>query len=197
MARGTSLAWLSSGDCLFFSRCLFQESFILTCAPEASLLRLVETNFCPKAVVIILITTFRSWIQNCFLKEVPQMICSELDIFLWRLLQGLGPLSSWEVTVMPLQFFPTTRRQVVFSDSWQRRFGKQTKNKRRGKFGTGPLLIHLFKFSVRFRCSCFYFCSLCLRDWFSRLSQTCAGAAGMCTKLAHCCPKDDHVLLLL
>lgn len=98
------------------------------------------------------------------------MICSELDVFLWRLLQGLGPLSSWEVTVMPFHFFPTTRGQVVFADSWQRGFGKQRKNKRRGKFGTGPLLINLFKFSVRFRCPCFYFCSLCLRDWFSRLS---------------------------
>lgn len=142
----------------------------------------METNVCPKAVVIILIEFFKSWIQNCFLKEAPQMICSELEVFLWRLLQSLGPLSSWEVTVMPFQFFPTTRRQGVFADSWQRGFGKQTKNKRRGKLGTGPLLIHPFKFSVRFGCSCLYFYSFCLRDWFSRLSQSCAGAAQECAQ---------------
>lgn len=157
--------------------CLCQESFILTCASEVSLLRLVETNFCPKAIVVILITFFRSWIQNCVLKEVPQMVCSELDIFLWRLLHGLDPLFNWEVTVMLFQFFPTTRGQGVFADSWQRGFGKQTKNKRRRKSGTGPLLIHPFKFSVRFRYPCFYFYSLCLRDWFTRLSQSCAEAA--------------------
>lgn len=66
------------------------------------------------------------------------MICSELDVFLWRLLQGLGPLSSWEVTVMPFQFFPTTRGQVVFADSWQRGFGKQTKKKGEENLGQVP-----------------------------------------------------------
>lgn len=63
-----------------------------------------------------------------------------------------GPSSSSrEVIVMPFQLFPTEDRGLS-ADNWWKGFGKQAKNKRRGKSGTCPLLIpSAAAFSVRFR----------------------------------------------
>lgn len=125
------------------------------------------------------------WIQKCFLKgEVPQVICSELDIS-WKLLRCLCPLSPAGTSLLRLfSSSPQPEGRGLSADSWWRGFGKQTKNKRRRKSGTRPLLIHsAAEFSVRFRHPCLFLQPPLEGLVLQAFTELCWGFSGMCTKL--------------